>query len=561
MVGTDSASDNSAPNRSAPNGSAPNGSAPNGRRRRSFAVSVLALGMSTLLACSSASGTEETTTLAEAPPQVPPAQIDRERVDAAVGQLDGYVNDMMSRTGAPGIAVAVVYQDEVLYSKGFGVRKVGEPDAVDTSTMFQLASVSKPVASSVVASLVGEGKLDWDDPIRQFEPQFAVADPYVTDHASFTDLMSHRSGLPDHAGDLLEDLGYSYDDIVTRLNQVPLEPFRDNYDYTNYGFSAAGVAAAKSQGTTWAELSEQKIYEPLGMTNTTSSQQDWVNAPNHAYNHVLVDKNSNTWEAKYVSDPEGQAPAGGAASSVDDMAKWMRMELAGGQFDGDTVVDADALQFTHQAHALANPSATPGARDSYYGIGFNVGTDTAGRVEVSHAGAFGLGASTDVVMLPSEQLGIVVLANTAPVGVAETIAAQFMDYAKNGELTVDWAPFVAARFEEIVEHGRSETDYTDPPTSAAPAKPTSAYVGTYSSPFYGPAEVVGEGDGLVLKIGKNLESSYPLTHYDADTYWFEPIGENASGPTGAEFTVAEGAPTTLTVEYLDPLGLGTFTRS
>ncbi|WP_244165126.1 serine hydrolase [Rhodococcoides fascians] len=538
------------------------------------ALTLLALGMTVLLACSSTAGTDSASNadsnagsetnasaLAETPPQVPPASIDRAAVDAAVGQLDGYVEDMMARTGAPGIAVAVVYQDEVLYSKGFGVRKVGEPDPVDTSTMFQLASVSKPVASSVVASLVGEGKLEWDEPIRRFEPGFAVSDPYVTENAGFTDLMSHRSGLPDHAGDLLEDLGYSYDEIIARLNQVPLEPFRDNYDYTNYGFSAAGVAAAKSQGTTWAELSEEKIYEPLGMTNTTSSQQEWVDSPNHAFNHVPTEPGSTTWEAKYVSDPEGQAPAGGAASSVDDMAQWIRMELAGGEYDGTTVVEPEALQFTHQAHSLAHPAETPGARDTFYGIGFNVGTDSQGRVEVSHAGAFGLGASTDVVMLPSEQLGIVVLANTAPVGVSETIAAQFMDYAKNGELTVDWAPFIAGQFEKMVAHGRSETDYENPPASTTPAREPSSYVGTYTSPFYGTAEVTAEGDELVLKLGKELQSSYPLTHYDGDTYWFEPVGENASGPTGAEFALTPGAPTTLTVEYLDPLGLGTFTRS
>ena len=321
------------------------------------------------------------------------------------------------------------------------------------------------------------------------------------------------------------------------------------------------MAAAKSQGTTWAELSEQKIYEPLGMTNTTSSQQEWVDSPNHAFNHVLTEPGSTTWEAKYVSDPEGQAPAGGAASSVDDMAQWIRMELAGGEYDGTTVVEPEALQFTHQAHSLAHPAETPGARDTFYGIGFNVGTDSQGRVEVSHAGAFGLGASTDVVMLPSEQLGIVVLANTAPVGVSETIAAQFMDYAKNGELTVDWAPFIAGQFEKMVAHGRSETDYENPPASTTPAREPSSYVGTYTSPFYGAAEVTAEGDELVLKLGKELQSSYPLTHYDGDTYWFEPVGENASGPTGAEFALTPGAPTTLTVEYLDPLGLGTFTRS
>lgn len=525
------------------------------RHTRSALATALTLGMSVLMACSSTD--TPVPTPADSPPQVPTPSLDRDDVDAAIGQLDGYVEDMMSNTGAPGIAVAVVYKDEVLYSKGFGVRKVGEPDPVDTSTMFQLASVSKPVASSVVASQVGAGKFDWDDPVKTYEKNFAVSDPYITEHASFTDLMSHRSGLPDHAGDLLEDLGYSYDDIIARLNQVPLEPFRDNYDYTNYGFSAAGVAAANAAGTTWADLSEQTIYDPLGMENTTSRQDVWENSPNHAYNHVLVDPAAHTWEAKYVSDPEGQAPAGGAASSVDDMAQWMRMELAGGTFEGTEIVDADALQFTHQAHSMPHPATTPGARDSFYGIGFNVGTDAQGRVEVAHAGAFGLGASTDLVMIPGEQLGIVVLANTAPIGVSETIGAQFMDYAKNGALTVDWAPFVAGQFAALTSHGRSEVDYSAPPQTEA--KPVSTYIGTYNSPFYGNAEIAEEGEGLVVKMGKSMQLTYPLTHYDGDTFWFEPEGENAAGPTGVTFT--EGGTPTLTVEYLNNFGLGTFTRS
>ncbi|HEY9314297.1 serine hydrolase [Williamsia sp.] len=520
---------------------------------------VIALALS---GCSSSSKDSSTSSMADTPPGVPAAaQLDRDDVDAAVDQLDGFVETIMTNTGAPGVAVAVVYEDEVLYSKGFGVRKAGDPAPVDTSTMFQLASVSKPVASSVVASVVGSGGIAWDDPVKNHEPGFAVADPYVTANATYTDLMSHRSGLPDHAGDTLEDLGYTYPEILDRLDQLPLERFRDNYDYTNYGFSIAGMSAANAEGTTWAELSKQKIYEPLGMDNTTSSFDEWVNTPNHASNHVQVDPAAKTWEAKYVRDPEQQAPAGGASSSVDDMAKWIRMELADGEFEGKQIVDPAALQVTHQAHSFAHPSETPGARDSFYGLGFNVNTDDRGRVQIGHAGAFALGASTDVKMLPSEQLGIVVLANTAPVGVSETITAQFLDYVTNGELTVDWAPFIAEQFKMVIDSERSDVDYTTTPADAAPARPATDYTGMYTSPYYGQAEVVAEGNNLVLTIGKDLQQSYPLTHYTGDTYWFEPVGENAAGPTGAEFTVTGGPATSLTIEYLDKDGLGTFTRA
>lgn len=533
------------------------------RRARTYATTAVAVGTAVALVFSGCSSSDDSssTSLAEVPPSVPAPQIDRAGVDSAIDQLDGYVEKIMTDTGAPGVAVAVVYEGEVLYAKGFGVKKVGESGKVDTSTMFQLASVSKPLASSVVATVVGDGKINWDDPVKTYEPGFAVADPYVTANATYTDLMSHRSGLPDHAGDLLEDLGYSYAETISRLNQFPLYPFRDHYDYTNYGFSIAGNAAANASGMSWADLSEQAIYDPLGMENTTSRYDEWLNSPNRAYNHQLADADAKTWAAEYVSNPAEQAPAGGAMSSVDDMATWVQMELADGMFNGQQVVDAEELQFTHQAHSFAHPSTTPGARDGFYGIGFNVDTDAHGRVQIGHAGAFALGASTDVKMLPSEQLGIVVLANTAPVGVAETITAQFLDYVSNGKLTVDWAPFIAGQFEMVINAGRSEVDYANPPADAPPARAATDYIGRYTSPFYGSAEVVAEGNNLVLKIGRDLQQSYPLTHYQGDTYWFEPEGENAAGPTGAEFTVTDGPASTMTVEYFDRDGLGTFTRA
>jgi hypothetical protein len=125
---------------------------------------------------------------------------------------------------------------------------------------------------------------------------------------------------------------------------------------------------------------------------------------------------------------------------------------------------------------------------------------------------------------------------------------------------VDWPPFVAEQFKMVIESGLSDVEYASPPADAAPARAPDDYTGMYTSPFYGPAEVVAEGNNLVIKIGKSLQQSYPLTHYDGDTYWFEPEGENAAGPTGVEFTGA-GPAASLTIEYLDKTGLGTFTRA
>ena len=120
----------------------------------------------------------------------------------------------------------MVHDGQVLYAKGFGVRDVNTLAPVDAATVFRLASVSKPLSSTVVAGAVGKGAMKWTDPVVAQLPSFALADPYVTAHVTYADLFSHTSGLPDHAGDLLEDLGYDQAYILNRLRLEPLEPLR-----------------------------------------------------------------------------------------------------------------------------------------------------------------------------------------------------------------------------------------------------------------------------------------------------------------------------------------------
>ena len=202
--------------------------------------------------------------LLPAPVAPVPPLIDQAGLDKAVKALDGIVTDAMERTGLPGLAVGVVYKDKVVYAKGFGLREVGKPGAIDVDTVFMLASVSKPIASTIVARLVGEGLFAWDDPVKPLNPAFALSDPYVTDHATFADLLSHRSGLRTGAGDLLEDLGFDRAYILSHIAQQPLDPFRSTYHYSNFGYTAGGIAAAVAAGKGWEELAEEVLFKPAG---------------------------------------------------------------------------------------------------------------------------------------------------------------------------------------------------------------------------------------------------------------------------------------------------------
>ncbi|MCP3757626.1 serine hydrolase [Streptomyces sp. TBY4] len=510
-----------------------------------------AAGAAALLATATATATAGTATAAPSPPPAPTAQLTDAQVDTAVGRLDATVAEMMRRTGVPGVSVAVVHDDEVVYLKGFGVRRVGDPAAVGPDTVFQVASLSKPLSSTIAAGALKD-PADFD---RHTElPGFALKDPWVTSHVTTADLLSHRSGLPDHAGDLLEDLGYDRAYILDHLRQAPLSPFRASYAYTNFGFTAGAEALARSRGVSWQKLSADTLFRPAGMTRTSTEFRAFVDAPDHAATHV---KTANgTWSPRYVRDPDAQAPAGGVSSTARDMSRWLRLQLAGGTLDGKRIIPADTLARTHLPEIVSQPPASPTGRTGFYGLGWNVGYDDAGRLRLSHSGAFELGANTAVSMLPLEKLGIVVLTNGAPVGLPDAVAADFFDTAEHGKATTDWLALTGSLYARINAEGRSPTDYARPPAGAKPAAQDSAYTGTYENPYYGRATVAAtSGGGLTLSLGPG-PMVFPLTHYDGDTFSFETSGENAVGRTGVFFSPADR---TVRVEYLDADHLGTFT--
>lgn len=483
------------------------------------------------------------------------------KVQAALAELDKQAARTLQQTGVPGMAVAVVYKDRVIYLKGFGVRESGKPEPVTPDTVFQLASVSKPIASTVVAALVGEGVVSWDDPVVKHVPDFQLDAPYVTQQVTIRDLLSHRSGLPDHAGDLLEDQGYSREEVLHRLRYVSTgNRFRSAYAYTNFGFTAAAVAAARAAGKPWEDLAADRLYRPLRMTSTSSRYADFVAAKDRALGHV---RERGKWVAKYRRDPDAQSPAGGVSSSVRDLAQWVRLELGGGKIDGKQIVGAAALTETRRPQViLPAPKAAATERATFYGLGWNVSYDGRGRVRLGHSGAFDLGAATAVYLLPSEDLGIVALTNGSPIGVPESVCLSFLDLALEGKVERDWLAFVQPIFAAMnaPEYGTA-VDYAKPPAQPSPALPPDVYVGSYRNDFFGDIEIVARKGGLVLRQGPK-RTAFPLKHWDRDVFLYQPVGESAAGLSGVTFTVGpDRKARQVVIENLDILGLGVFTRN
>lgn len=494
----------------------------------------------------------------EPPPVQPGVPIPPGQIESAIERLHALASDIMARSEIPGMAVAVVHEGEVVFARGYGVRKAGEPHEVTPDTVFQIASLSKPVGATVLARQVSRQHVNWDTRMLAIAPNFELASPLVTQEVTLGDLYAHRSGLPDHAGDDLEDLGFDRATIIERLSQLPLHPFRATYAYTNFGLTAAADAVARYLGTDWASLSQAELYQPLGMTRTSSRFHDYLQQSNRAWPHMLVDGEYQSLEQR---DPDAQSPAGGVSSSANDLARWLALILAEGEWQGEPLIAADALLPAITPQMLMGHPGRPDARASSYGFGFNVGVQPSGRTMLSHSGAFLLGAATAFSALPSASIGIITLTNAQPRGAAEGLNAMFMDLVQYGHIERDWYSLYRDVFEQTLFAPEGRLAGQTPPPHPTPARPNSAYTGVYHNHYFGPIQIVEANGGLHLVAGPQ-EMSWPLQHWDADTFVYVPTGENApEGSLSAVTFVHQGAAVNaVTVEFLDQNGLGTFVR-
>jgi len=489
-------------------------------------------------------------------PDMAKQTITQAQVESAIAEIDKLAQKQIDESKVPGMAISIVFNDKVVFAKGYGVRETGKSEKIDPDTVFQLASISKAVGATVMAAAVGEKIVAWDSKISDLDPAFALSEPWVTSNLTVRDLYAHRSGLPAHAADILEDLGYDQAQILHRMRyQKPASSMRSAYAYTNFGLTEAALATAKAANTTWGKLSEEKLYKPLGMSSTSSKFSDFWSRPNKAVGHTLV---AGKWVHKKQRTPDPQSPAGGVSSSVNDMSKWMRLQIANGKIDGKQIVDEKALEETHSPQMVSGHSPINGLPE-FYGLGMNVSYDKLGRLILSHSGGFALGAATNVKMIPSEELGICVLTNAAPIGVAEGMASTFADLALYGKAKQDWLTIFKQVFSDPATFGENVGQFTKPPKAPFAPLKNDSYIGTYENDFYGKLKIFDTGSGLSMTVGPSLTA--PIKHYDRDTFTYEVETENLSGISGLTFAVGmNGKTKSVLVENLNNNGQGLFTR-
>jgi CubicO group peptidase (beta-lactamase class C family) len=444
--------------------------------------------------------------------------------------LDAYVARALKEFEVPGLAVAIVKDGYVVLTKGYGVRKLGEPAPVDEQTLFGIASNTKAFTAAALAILVDEGKVSWDDPVTKHLPGFQMYDPYVTREMTVRDLLTHRSGLGLGAGDLMffPPTTFTREEIVARLRYIkPATSFRSKYAYDNVLYLVAGQVVAAVSGKSWDDFIKERIFAPLGMTASNTSVKDLRPGGNFVSPHQKVE--GRLQPVPYMNI-DNTAPAGAINSNVAEMAGWVILQLNEGAIHGGQDGGGDRRLFSQRQSREMWSAQTPipvgdpppelsalRSNFSAYGLGWGL-SDYRGHKVVSHSGGLA-GMVSRVRMVPDMKLGIVVLTNQEAGGAMEAISYHVIDYYLNAAAT-DWI----GGFRSVAEQRLAQAKEAEKNQSAArnaeskPSLPPAKYAGRYHDAWYGDAAIALEDGKLVLRFSRTPGLVGDLEHWQYDTF-------------------------------------------
>lgn len=439
--------------------------------------------------------------------------------------LDTYVASSMKTFEVPGMAVAIVKDGKILVAKGYGVRKIGDPTPVDEFTMFGIGSNTKAFTAAALATLVDQGKLSWDDPVYQRLPGFVMYDPYVSHEMNIRDLLTHRSGMGLGEGDLLfwPPSTYTRDEIIYKLRFMkPQSSFRSHYAYDNLLYMTAGQIIPAVTGTSWDDYIREHIFSPLGMDHSRVTNAGFKTGDDYAYPHSEVDGKLQVIPFEVL---DNAGPAGSLQSCAADMAKWVQLQLNRGKF-----VDRDGRLFTEQrSQEMWSPQTILPTGDyppqlarlkpkfADYGFGWFL-RDYYGRKLVGHTGGVA-GFVSRVMLVPEENLGVVVLTNAEEDGAFDSILFHVLDYYFHLPPT-DWV----YGFRAWEENQRNDSALAMKKAAATrnadskPSLPLEKYAGVYRDPWYGPITIHLEDGGLVISFDHTPGMIGDLQHWQYNTF-------------------------------------------
>jgi CubicO group peptidase (beta-lactamase class C family) len=421
--------------------------------------------------------------------------------------LESYIEKAMKEWKVPGAAVGIIQGDQLVYSKGFGTKETGKSQSIDAQTIFPIASLSKAFGAATLAVLVDKGLLDWYDEVVKYDRSFMLYVPWVTRNFQIIDLFAQHSGLASHVLTDLFELGFEPSHILKVLKNVrPVSSFRSTFTYQNVLQLELDPLCQVLLSKSWDVVAKENILDPLGMSHTYFKLNDFYRQENRIACHLLLDDQVQT--IPLVPFIEATGPSGGIISCVEDLSKWIIMQLANGKFHEKQIISEENLKVTH-THQTEIDNST------FYALGWIISQKKSYEM-IWHNGDI-QGAHSVLAFIPEANLGIVILSNLSQTLMPEAVALRFFDLAFDRP-EKDYS-------EEYLETKKAKNAEQEkdlqPPQDLSPALPLEDYVGKYSNDIYGTFEIAIKDEKLSLTLQQPHQLSAILNHWHRDIFLVE----------------------------------------
>jgi CubicO group peptidase (beta-lactamase class C family) len=450
---------------------------------------------------------------------------------APPANFDARVEELRRASETPGMAIAIVEDGKTVLAKGYGVRKIGGSDPVDADTIFMTGSTGKAVTVAALATLVDTGKLGWDDKVVDRLPGFQMYDSWVTREMTVRDLLTHRSGLGLGAGDLMfvPRSKRTRAQMLEGLKHIkPATSFRSGYAYDNILYTVAGALIEAVSGQSYESYVRNHVFKPAGLTTATSDEPSRLGTVNRAYPHGRINgpvRGLGTQQLLDETDQLGAAstPAGLLAMSANDLAKWLKIQLAHGKLENGGQLFSEA-----SSAAMWNPETIepigpvpPGFEATKpmfkaYALGWEV-SEYGGAKIISHSGGV-FGFITMVVLIPEKNVGFAITMNAEEGAVRRGLTNELIDHYL-GRPYVDWAARYKGLLTAMLTNAKAAVEAkAATPAKVGPSLSLDRYAGQYKDPWYGRITVSHGKSGLGINFNETPRMSGPLVHYQYDTF-------------------------------------------
>jgi len=435
--------------------------------------------------------------------------------DARLKGLDTFANRILKEFNAPGVTIAVVEKNKVVYTGGFGYRDYEKKLPVTENTLFAIGSCTKAFTTTMLGMLAKEGKLDLDKPVRDYLPELKFQNEYTNAHATLRDMMCHRTGLPRHDYSWYGSTA-SRSELLGRVQyQEPSAELRARYQYNNFMFLAQGMVIEKLTGKSWEENLRERILKPLGMTRTNMSVLDMEKSDDRSL--AYQEENGKPKPIPY-RNIDAIGPAGSINSCAKDMANWLITWINSGKFNGTEIIPSafrsDAM-IVQMATGGGLPSTeNPDVNMSGYGFAWGM-SSYRGHYRVEHGGGID-GFITTTGFFPTDSIGIFISSNQG--GVSTSIR----NFIADRMMKLFYRPWGKTILADKLKGDSSSkaapnTDSINRKPGTKPLHEMKAYTGSYENKGYGIAKIFIERDTTWIdynEAGKRTSSYLEHYHYD-----------------------------------------------